>query len=1053
MTEERLKWWRYAMMRFGRVPSCRQSSFAAKDAEPLAEDIQAVDEECTPAESASKEKAAKQSYIGLDYSRWEAWTPDDPATQEEAAAAAEAKRKAEDSAFEAANPEFCGQFLSDMRKRREKEEQKLEDSKRLRLKGNEAFKAKRLERALTLYFECLSLTPFDTAVLTNLAAVHAALEQHEAAIEFADRAIYISADNLKALFRRGTCLGKLGKLAAAQADLQAAVKLPGANAQVRHALLDATGAIQEESAAAAAQAALACTGGAAVTTAQSAGGEADETQPQKAPVVVVPLPVSPQQCLPAAAALASFVASGLPQGGATPATAQALQLLERASRSGKLDNTGPAAVLQAPLAWASSGTASAPARTAKSDSVVVSNIVAQSGALAAACNFLLSSVAAPADEAGEAALIACAGLLANAAQRSSAAASVLREHSVSSMLCDLLQPLANRTGEAACAGFSEQATRMRGGSRNTETAEAAVRDGAQLLKELEHPLVLAAAPSAPAAPAVAAAVELLLSLCRMARPERPDAIADDRFLRAATKDRTFIHGGLPALLMWSVAAVLTCPPPGLVATAKSGGAVPGISAKQATHKESCALQLLDACASLVQFLSLHSNTASAPQAVTDGAGEAWCKLAVTAAVAGGDFKVLSPVASLLQALASIIPRAVWSPDVLVHPAVQAASAALANLAHHPDLRPHFAAPLALATSEARDSSMALRPLLDVVRLPMASGEAWERVCAQCLAAVTNAATQCPEVAAAAHEAGAVNLLISGVCNTLGVPAPAGAQVQGKGGASALAAVDAPLGPLVLLRASMCLGRLRAMDRSGAIVADLRKAKHSTALAKCCDVLCSKLVFDKGGRLAVVSADKKSAASTMDALCLLLTAITTAAQKADRLQAAATHAALAAIVREGGLRSCVAWMVHSVSTAKATAQAALAGTVVSAAGGAADPAAVARIHVPPSAMRRALGAARLRSCGNIAKLVTNCAGAAAAGATGVVPHEVFDAVLMAGGVEALVEVVKADEDKGPVRQNASIALARLAKDVGCAARLRECGGMKVLMQLHSELGRK
>jgi hypothetical protein len=104
------------------------------------------------------------------------------------------------------------------------------------------------------------------------------------------------------------------------------------------------------------------------------------------------------------------------------------------------------------------------------------------------------------------------------------------------------------------------------------------------------------------------------------------------------------------------------------------------------------------------------------------------------------------------------------------------------------------------------------------------------------------------------------------------------------------------------------------------------------------------------------------------------------------------------------------------------------------------------------MRKQL-AGRLRACGNIAKLVNNCASAASAGESGVSSDAVFDAVLIAGGIEALVEVVKADEDKGVVRQNASIALAKLAKNALCAQRLRDCGGMQVLMQLHGELGRK
>jgi len=1048
MTEERIKWWRYAMMRFGRDPCERKSSFAQQDLDALAEDIQAMkDETSTPAETASKESTAKSNYVGLNYSRWEAWTPDDPATKEEAAAAAETKRKAEDSAFEAANPDFCGQFLSDMRKRREKETQKLEDSQRLRLKGNEAFKRKHLERALTLYFECLSLTPFDAAVLTNLAAVHSALGQFEVATEFADRALYISPANLKALFRRGAALGKCNKLTEAKADLESAAKLPGANAQVRYALLDATGALVERAAAASAAAALAAQPCEDVP--RNADLESRAAQ-STAAVVTVPIPSSPRHCLSAVAALASWVIAALPTQGATKATVQAVQLLERAARSGQVDHRGLAAVLHAPLAWAR-GSAATVSSTAKSDSVIVSNIMAQSGALHAVCCFLTASAASTVGQMDAELLVAGAYLVGSAAQRSSAAAAVVRDADVATKLCAALVPVASKAAAAARSGFQAEAARMAGAGRGSETAQAAVGGAVESLQQFQQALTLGNSQSVPSATVVGAVLDLLLALFRLARPEHPGGVADDRFLRTATKDRTFIHRSLPSFTMWSVGALAASPPPGLVATAASAqggaGGLP-ITASQAKRQEGRILQLLDACASLTQFLALHSNTASTPDAVTDGAAEEWGGLAL-GVVSGAQPGVLSPVLSMLQALACIIPRAVWDAELLVSPASQAATAALANLAHHPHMRAHFAAELPLAPPSAADaanSGMALRPLLDLVRLPLGTSETWERVCAQALGAITNAATQCPQVAQAAHKAGAVGLLVSGICNTLGVTPPAVPDAAAQLGAGA----EAPLPPLVLLRAAMCLGRLRAMDTSGAIVAGLRTLKMCACLAQCCDALCCRLAFCKG-ELAVVDADAASCAAALDALVLLLTAVSTATASEDRLQTAARQSALVCIVKHGGLRSSVAWMVHSVSSAKTAAQRSLAGTVVSG-GQAVGDAALAQVHVPPSAMRKFLGT-RLRACGNISKLVTNCAGAAATGTPGVVADDVFDAVLFAGGVEALVEVVKADEDKGPVRQNASIALARLAKNPACAQRLRDCGGMKVLMQLHSELGRK
>ena len=488
--------------------------------------------------------------------------------------------------------------------------------------------------------------------------------------------------------------------------------------------------------------------------------------------------------------------------------------------------------------------------------------------------------------------------------------------------------------------------------------------------------------------------------------------------------------------MWAVAALGAGPPAPLL----EGAGVSGLSGADAERAQSDALELLDDVASCVQFIALRSNTDSVPGGVTDGAAEAWAALSSLRPASGGS--TLSPITCLLQALASIVPRAVWDVDVLVHPAVQAATACLANAAHHPSLRPAFAArlPLAPTTSAAAAApaaSMGLRPLLDMLRLPVPPSEPWTRVLGQALAAATNAATQCPEVAAAAGAADAVALLLSALGGTCGVPG-----------------MDASALPsLVCLRAAGLLSRLAVMDTSGGVVGSLRKGPHVKTVAACIGALVDGLVFSKGPLSPASSKDRDTGAATMDALVLVVTAITTAKRGSATPDAAtltATAAALAVPVRCGGIGSVVAWLVHVIKQATAACQAALAPTVAalpSGGGAAADAGLVRRLPVPPSSLRSRLNP-RLRALGNIAKLLTNAAGAAS---DGKVPRgDVFDAVLLAGGVEALTELVKAAAEGGPVRQNGAIALARLAKDPACVARLRECGGMAVLMSLHKEI---
>lgn len=136
-----------------------------------------------------------------DYSRWEDWTPDDPASLAEAEDERLEKEKMQNEAFEKANAEFCGQvrpnqlsygcssshvprqshetascfaeqFKEDMQQREEAQKKKDDSASSLRLKGNRWFKAKQWDKALVCYMDSLKVAPFKVETLTNVAQVH-----------------------------------------------------------------------------------------------------------------------------------------------------------------------------------------------------------------------------------------------------------------------------------------------------------------------------------------------------------------------------------------------------------------------------------------------------------------------------------------------------------------------------------------------------------------------------------------------------------------------------------------------------------------------------------------------------------------------------------------------------------------------------------------------------------------------------------------------------------------------------------------------------------------
>lgn len=99
----------------------------------------------------------------------------------------------------------------------------------LKDKGNAAFRAGKYVEAAKWYRKSLKVTPFETALLTNLAQAALKESAYEDALEWCERALFVDDKNVKGLFRRALAYKGLGRLPLAIGDLQAAIKLEPQN--------------------------------------------------------------------------------------------------------------------------------------------------------------------------------------------------------------------------------------------------------------------------------------------------------------------------------------------------------------------------------------------------------------------------------------------------------------------------------------------------------------------------------------------------------------------------------------------------------------------------------------------------------------------------------------------------------------------------------------------------------------------------------------------------------------------------------------------------------
>jgi tetratricopeptide (TPR) repeat protein len=222
--EERERWWKFARMQYG-------------DDGAASAQVEAVD-----ASAAASVRPARGASLAIDYSWWDKWAvdPDDPVTREEERRVAAEKESAEMKAFEEANAGFCMSFKKDQLEREHADRLKAARADLLKNRGNTAFGAKDWAAALAAYHDALRLTPFNAAIINNIAASHLALNDWVSAKEFASRTIFIepksSSAAVKARFRRAHAVRELGELQSACEDLVVAAEADPANADVEREL-------------------------------------------------------------------------------------------------------------------------------------------------------------------------------------------------------------------------------------------------------------------------------------------------------------------------------------------------------------------------------------------------------------------------------------------------------------------------------------------------------------------------------------------------------------------------------------------------------------------------------------------------------------------------------------------------------------------------------------------------------------------------------------------------------------------------------------------------
>ncbi|KAJ8564077.1 hypothetical protein ON010_g7268 [Phytophthora cinnamomi] len=119
-----------------------------------------------------------------------------------------------------------------MEQRQRSQEEKARTAERLKQKGNRLYKKQQYPDAIKSYMEALSASPFNVAVLANIAQCYLRLDQLDDCIEFCTRTLCVDENYVKALSRRATAWHRQKKLKEAAEDMKKAFELDGDNADI-----------------------------------------------------------------------------------------------------------------------------------------------------------------------------------------------------------------------------------------------------------------------------------------------------------------------------------------------------------------------------------------------------------------------------------------------------------------------------------------------------------------------------------------------------------------------------------------------------------------------------------------------------------------------------------------------------------------------------------------------------------------------------------------------------------------------------------------------------
>lgn len=107
-----------------------------------------------------------------------------------------------------------------------------------RIRGNEFYAQGKFDEAIWSYTLAIEIYPVDPASYSNRAMVNLKLENYDAVIEDATKALDIDADYVKAYHRRGKALMALKEYKKAQADFQSCINRKIKDKEIMHCMAE-----------------------------------------------------------------------------------------------------------------------------------------------------------------------------------------------------------------------------------------------------------------------------------------------------------------------------------------------------------------------------------------------------------------------------------------------------------------------------------------------------------------------------------------------------------------------------------------------------------------------------------------------------------------------------------------------------------------------------------------------------------------------------------------------------------------------------------------------